>query len=551
MSCSGSSTRAGGDGMLHVLSDSVFPAVLRMSLYGAAAVIVVLLVRLLLRRAPKVFSYALWLVVLFRLLCPVTVQAPFSLWGAVEQPAEETAVRLIPAEGRAWLAGTAHDTADGGSSANTAPAPAEETRRLTAREWAALVWLAGAAVMAGYGVVSLLRLRRRLIGAVWYEENVYITHRVPTPFVLGLVRPRIFLPASLTEEERPYILLHERYHIKRWDHVVKFLYFTALCIHWFDPFVWLAFALAGRDMEMRCDEAVLRQAGENIRADYAASLLRLATGQHLPSLPLAFGEGDTGGRIRNLLRWRRPRVWVTALAALVCAAVIAACGADPAADAGQVPAPDTPPAVEEPTSAPQPVQEPVQEPEKPWLSVWRVTWQKGDSAEQLVPLTQEQVDAILAEEPVVLPEWQRVYARLEREGQEAVMYAGDGYFPVPPTVLDILTEQCGYTFVTPEDFRGNMTEARLEWTDGQTRYAAAEDLPALQEMLMGASCTGGAAACGFGARLTVTFDDGRTVSVLKGEDSCPSFMFGSWCCATVTAQQGQQFWRIFGFPAEH
>ena len=96
-----------------------------------------------------------------------------------------------------------------------------------------------------------------------------------------------------------------------------------------------------------------------------------------------------------------------------------------------------------------------------------------------------------------------------------------------------------------------MTEARLEWTDGRTRYAAAEDLPALQEMLMGASCTGGAAACGFGARLTVTFDDGRTVSVLKGEDSCPSFMFGSWCCATVTAQQGQQFWRIFGFPAEH
>ena len=545
--------------MLHVLSDSVFPAVLRMSLYGAAAVIVVLLVRLLLRRAPKVFSYALWLVVLFRLLCPVTVQAPFSLWGAVEQPAEETAVRLIPAEGRAWLAGTTHDAADGDTAMDTVPAPAEETRRLTAREWTALVWLAGAAVMAGYGVVSLLRLRRRLIGAVWYEENVYITHRVPTPFVLGLVRPRIFLPASLTEEERPYILLHERYHIKRWDHVVKFLYFTALCIHWFDPFVWLAFALAGRDMEMRCDEAVLRQAGENIRADYAASLLRLATGQHLPSLPLAFGEGDTGGRIRNLLRWRRPRVWVTALAALVCAAVIAACGADPAADAGQTSAPDTPPAVEEPTPAPQPVQEPVQEPaqepvqelEKPWLSVWRVTWQKGDSVEQLVPLTQEQVDAILAEEPVVLPEWQRVYARLEQEGQEDVMYAGDGYFPVPPTVLDILTEQCGYTFVTPEDFRGNMTEARLEWTDGRTRYAAAEDLPALQEMLMGAACTGGAAACGFGARLTVTFDDGRTVSVLKGEDSCPSFMFGSWCCATVTAQQGQQFWRIFGFPAEH
>ncbi len=92
---------------------------------------------------------------------------------------------------------------------------------------------------------------------------------------------------------------------------------------------------------------------------------------------------------------------------------------------------------------------------------------------------------------------------------------------MPPTVLDILTEQCGYTFVTPEDFRGNMTEARLELTDGQTRYAAAEDLPALQEMLTGASYNGGAAACGFGARLTVTFDDGRTVSVLKGRGQLP------------------------------
>ena len=164
--------------MLHVLSDSVFPAVLRMSLYGAAAVIAVLLARLLLRRAPKVFSYALWLVVLFRLLCPVTVQAPFSLWGAVEHPAEETAVRLIPAEGRAWLAGTAHDAADGGTAADMAPAPAEETRRLTAREWAALVWLAGAAVMAGYGVVSLLRLRRRVRQRLWLQQWLRLQQRL-------------------------------------------------------------------------------------------------------------------------------------------------------------------------------------------------------------------------------------------------------------------------------------------------------------------------------------------------------------------------------------
>ena len=147
---------------------------------------------------------------------------------------------------------------------------------------------------------------------------------------MGLFRPKIYLPSILTETERGYILRHEQYHLRRRDHLVKFLSFLALCIHWFNPLVWAAFILSGKDMEMSCDEAVVRELGEDIRADYSASLLSLATGRRIVAgMPLAFGEGDTGSRIRNLLNWKRPRPWVMAVCAVVCVGLIALCAANP------------------------------------------------------------------------------------------------------------------------------------------------------------------------------------------------------------------------------
>ena len=141
-------------------------------------------------------------------------------------------------------------------------------------------------------------------------------------------------------------------------------------------------------------------------------------------------------------------------------------------------------------------------------------------------------------------------ARLRQGDEDDVRYWGTADYPVPPTVLKILTEQCGYTFVTPEDFRGNMTSAKLEFYGGETYTAAKADLPALQRMLTNARPFGGGAACWFTAKLTVTFDDGRTVSVLKGTDSCASFTFGSWNSAMVSDSENRQFWQMFGVPFE-
>ena len=332
-----------GEFVMHRL----FPIVCNMSLTASVVILAVLAVRLLLRRAPKVFSYALWAVVLFRLLCPVSVTSAVSLLGALGAPAQErtavtSVVEYVPADIVRNMAPAVtplpqepFPAEPGENIVSTAPsvtqpaaAPASPLSGPVAV--LTLTWLTGMALLLLYSVVSLLRLRRRLVGAVRLEDNIYLADYIPSPFVMGLFRPKIYLPSTLTETERGYILRHEQYHLRRRDHVVKLLSFLALCVHWFNPLVWAAFILAGKDMEMSCDEAVVRELGEDIRADYSASLLSLATGRRIVAgMPLAFGEGDTGSRIRNLLNWKRPRPWVMAVCAVVCVGLIALCAANP------------------------------------------------------------------------------------------------------------------------------------------------------------------------------------------------------------------------------
>lgn len=332
-----------GEFVMHRL----FPIVCNMSLTASVVILAVLAVRLLLRRAPKVFSYALWAVVLFRLLCPVSVTSAVSLLGALGAPAQErTAVtsvmEYVPADIVRDMAPTVtplpqdpFPAEPGENIINTAPSVTQPDAAPTAPlsgpvAVLTLTWLTGMALLLLYSVISLLRLRRRLVGAVRLEDNIYLADYIPSPFVMGLFRPKIYLPSTLTETERGYILRHEQYHLRRRDHVVKLLSFLALCVHWFNPLVWAAFILAGKDMEMSCDEAVVRELGEDIRADYSASLLSLATGRRIVAgMPLAFGEGDTGGRIRNLLNWKRPQPWIIAVCAVVCVGLIALCAANP------------------------------------------------------------------------------------------------------------------------------------------------------------------------------------------------------------------------------
>ena len=861
--------------------NSLFTSMLEISWQAGLIALAVMAVRPLLRRAPRRAVCMLWLLVALRLLLParLTVESPVSLQQPESPPIQayqelrqqEKVYVSAPPERRLEMAGPA--AAQGFALLDQLPA----------------IWLTGVGCMALYMALSLLRMRWRLRAAPRIQDNVYRCTDWSTPFVLGVLAPRIYVPETVSEQDFPQVLAHERCHIRRWDHVWKPLAFLLLAVNWFNPVLWAAYVLLGRDMERACDEMVLKNATPAQRAAYSRALVACAAQPKMAAVcPLAFGEVAVKERVKNVLNYKKPALWAVILL-VVAAAIIGAClltkpgyknvgtldaeklfalrteyagdnaavsgildalgfrelgssgadygyavhlstdkepmgitvlytyeGAVPrkseeryrqiamrgyialalidnaewlrwedigaegetpvsgtvyagdyvAADYNAVRGSaaglqalmdtlqacledgsivyyegDAQPSFEEtmpwsstgendpcsvraedygivydtaqlpdwetvPLSylcayylngdgayaegamdvlahryqqAPNTVKAylrrlagqqvpdgrgdasevlladisryamsqltgglpvaasyerdqlsisvsevysvtyrtvtydenysediPVYEvgsgaqlsvikgegftlygryneenvalhngdvvelteqfvglgmdgqyavrfqyrsaAETAELEVYQITWETGGSAKQVVPLTEEQVQAIQSEKGLVQPEWHQVCAELHRSGEDDVRYWGTADYPVPPTVLKILTEQCGYTFVTPEDFRGNMTAAKLEFYGGETYTAAKADLPALQKMLTNARDYGCGAACWFTAKLTVTFDDGRTVSVLKGTDSCASFTFGSWNSAMVSDSENRQFWQIFGVP---
>ena len=218
--------------------------------------------------------------------------------------------------------GEASSTQAGLLSAGSSEDRAQLVVAVDFRALGAVLWLLGIGGMLICSVVSLLRLRKSLRAAVHERENIYRCSEFSTAFVYGILRPRIYLPEGLTAREEDFVLLHEQIHIRRRDPIWRLLAWTALCLHWFNPLVWLAFALSGQDMEMACDEAVLAKMGNGIKKEYSAALLALAGERHglLSGVPLSFSEEDTGKRIRNVLRYRCPGRIAAAFLAAACAA---------------------------------------------------------------------------------------------------------------------------------------------------------------------------------------------------------------------------------------
>lgn len=307
---------------------AIFERVLNMSLTGSIVIAVVLLARLLLRRAPKIYSYMLWAVVLFRLLCPISLSAGLSVLKPLPVTTSQglSTVTYRPVEPVIPASGEIGQEA-------ARPEPAETVKTETgaqAMTLAAAVWLTVGGALAGCSLVQYIVLRRKLREAAPYRGEVYLSDSIATPFVMGVIAPKIYLPSDTPIAERRFIIAHERHHLHRGDPLWKLLGYLALCVHWFNPLVWLAFFLGGKDMEMSCDEAVLNRLGEDIRADYSQALLRLATHKRLiAGMPLAFGEGETKGRVRNMARWRRPKVWVSGICAVLCLVVLAVCALNP------------------------------------------------------------------------------------------------------------------------------------------------------------------------------------------------------------------------------
>lgn len=302
--------------------DKLFTYVLDLTVPASIVILLVMLLRLMLKGQKKIWSYALWLVVLLRLVLPAGVALPLN---GLEVPAFTSRYTLSDAQ-IAWPdAGEALVESLSGSPAVSVEGAVDGVvQRIPCAPWEIYVlvgkylWLAGVIVMVAVALVRYWRLRKNLRKAVLLRDNIYALGSIPTPFVLGLLYPRIYLPSGLTEQEEQSILLHEQHHIRRDDHVFRVVAFLVLCLHWFNPLVWAAFILSGRDMEMSCDEAVVRHMSGDQRADYAQCLLRCAARKaHIAGMPLAFSEGDTGKRIRNLANWKKPVLWICIAAVIL------------------------------------------------------------------------------------------------------------------------------------------------------------------------------------------------------------------------------------------
>lgn len=311
----------------------VFQQVVSMSLTAGLVILAICAARLLLRQAPKKFSYWLWAGAAFRLVCPFSFPAAFSLLALA--PAAQTVAETGPLTEVSYLPGAGLPAAAPGVGAADAALPqaAGAGQALGLWEVLGLVWLLGAAALLIGALVAYLRVKGQVATAVKFAHNVYECGAFRSPFVLGFFRPKIYIPFGLEPRQREHVLCHESAHIQRRDYLIKPLGFLLLAIHWFNPLVWLAFHLMSRDMEMSCDEKVLSQLGEEARREYSLSLLSIGSRRRFPAPnPLAFGETGVKERVVNVMKFRRAKRWVTVAAAVAVVAVTAACAANPAGE---------------------------------------------------------------------------------------------------------------------------------------------------------------------------------------------------------------------------
>lgn len=307
----------------------IFLKLLNLSITASWLILAVLCIRLLFRKIPKWITCLLWGVVAIRLIFPFSIESAFSLQLSAEPIRTSTMVEgeLIP-----YVPSVDSNIGVVENTVNPLLAEAfayQETESVAplqiATEIAGSVWLCGMVVLLIFALVSMIKLRLRVREAVRYKENLYICDAVKSPFILGIIKPRIYLSSALSEEEMDYIIAHERAHLKRKDHLWKPFGYLLLCIYWFNPLCWIAYIMLCKDIELACDEKVIKDMSFGDKKEYSRVLLFCATQRHLVmACPLAFGEVGVKERVKTVLNYKKPTFWITIAAIVVCA-IVAIC----------------------------------------------------------------------------------------------------------------------------------------------------------------------------------------------------------------------------------
>ncbi len=309
--------------------EGIFIKLVNMSITAGWLILAVVAFRFLLRRAPRWIVCLLWALVAVRLLCPVSLESALSMVPSRETIRQDIAVSDAPAidSGVAFLDGAVNSVLEG----SFAPTPEASVNPLQIGiSLASVLWAAGVAAMLVYAAAGYFRLWRRVRTAVRAEGDLYRSEFVDTPFILGVIRPRIYLPSHMEEATASYVTDHERAHIKRGDHLWKPFAYLLLSVYWFQPLCWLAYALLCRDIELACDERVIRGYDSHQRKMYSEALLACSVNRRtVAACPLAFGEVGVKKRVKTVLNYKRPAFWIVTAAAAVCIAAAVCFLTDP------------------------------------------------------------------------------------------------------------------------------------------------------------------------------------------------------------------------------
>lgn len=301
-----------------------FINIVNMSISASWIVLAVLLVRLLLKKAPKWITVLLWGIVAVRLICPFTIESVMSLIPSAETISPQVLMERPEINTGFPILNNTMNPIIQDTTVTVAPEKSINALQLFVGIFSK-VWVIGIAGMILYTVISYWRVRRKIATAVLLRDNIYQSENVISPFVLGIVQPKIYLPFHMDEQDISHVVAHEQAHIRRKDHWWKPLGFLILTLHWFNPLMWLSYVLLCRDIELACDEKVVKDFDPEQRADYSQALLTCSVNRRIiAACPLAFGEVGVKDRVKSVLHYRKPAFWVI-VAAIAASMVLAIC----------------------------------------------------------------------------------------------------------------------------------------------------------------------------------------------------------------------------------
>ena len=304
--------------------EKLFLSVLNMSLTASILVIAALLVRLLLKRAPRWISCILWGIVAIRLICPVSFESIFSLMPSAEPIPQEIVFMEHPqvTTGINILNNAVNPVISDSFAAN--PTDSVNPMQIVVGV-ASYIWIVGVFGLFAYAIISYLMLYRKVQVSISYGKRVKICDYIETPFILGMVCPYIYIPSGLSDDQFMHVIAHENAHLKRFDHLWKPIGFLILAIHWFNPFAWVAYILLCKDIEIACDEKVIRDMEKKNATSYAQTLLECSQERRMVWMcPLAFGEVSVKERIKHVLQFKKPAFWLIVVAIVSCM-IVAVC----------------------------------------------------------------------------------------------------------------------------------------------------------------------------------------------------------------------------------